>query len=163
MKYSLKAALLVETVDNMKEHPLWVALSAQASRSKASSWSGILFIDHPEGCSSEMHMSLNDEEHPGGIWIDKLDVVNTKTREPDPECFRKGYAKEALALLAQAADQTETHLALIAASEPYLRRQNPDIDFPDKDELAQLYARYGFVEEYSNFAQVGMVRVPKTS
>ena len=163
MKYSLKERLLVESTQSLKEHPLWVALSAQASRANASSWSGTLFIDHPEGCSSEMHMSLNDEEHPGGIWIDTLNVVNTKTRQPDLQCFRKGYAREMLALLVQAADDTGTHLALIAASEPYLSRMHPNVPFPDKDDLAELYADYGFSQDYANYAQVGMSRVPKSS
>ena len=163
MKYSLKEALLVEktTYTTMKEHPLWTALSSQTSRAQASMWQGVLFMDHADGCTTEMYLTLNDDEHPGGIWIDSLNVVNTETREADPECFRQGYARELLALLVHAADQTGTHLALIAAFEPYLARKYPDVELPDKDELAALYGEYGFHETSRNFAQVYMHRDSK--
>ena len=145
----------------MKEHPLWIALSAQGSRAQASHHQGVVFIDHPEGCTSEVYLSLDEEEHPGGIWVDNLYVMNTETRELDPECFRKGYAKELLALLTQAADQTGTHLTLIAAFEPYLARKYPSFELPDKDQLAKLYSQFGFVETERNFAQIYMKRDPK--
>ena len=68
-----------------------------------------------------------------------------------------------LEALTKAADETGTHLTLIAASEAYYKRMYPEIDLPDKDELANLYMGYGFVEEYSNYAQVKMNREPKSS
>ena len=66
-----------------------------------------------------------------------------------------------LEALTKAADETGTHLTLIAASEAYYKRMYPNIELPDKDQLAALYAQYGFVEEYSNYAQVKMNRVPR--
>ena len=163
MKYSLKTYLLAESYTPLQEHPLFLELSKGASRKQASSWSATLVYDHAlDGCSTFLHLAVDDEgEHPDGIWVDSLEVVNTKTREADPQCFRKGYARQALKALIDAADSTQTHLTLIAAHEPYLSRQYPDVDFPDKDELASLYSEYGFVEEYSNYAQVKMNRTPK--
>ena len=77
----------------------------------------------------------------------------------DEACFGKGYAKEVLTLLTQAADSHQIELYLIAAPEARLRREHPYL--PDKDQLAQLYARYGFVEDFRNPFQVGMTRKPK--
>ena len=165
MKYSLKTHLLSES-HNLSEHPFLIELAKGASRvPKNKSWSAIVIYDHPsDGCSTKVHFAIDDEsDHsPIGVWIDLLEVVNTKTRHPDPKCFRKGYARQALQKIIDAADTTGTHLTLIAAHEPYLSRQNPDVDFPDKDELASLYSEYGFVEEYSNYAQVKMNRTPRS-
>ena len=164
MKYSLKRSLLSESYTPLEEHPLYKELIKGASRASASSWSAVVIYDHPsDGCSSYMHLVSHEEDpsHPNGIWVDKLEVVNTKTRHADPSCFRKGYARQALEQLVRAADVTRTHLTLIAAHEPYLSRQYPDVDFPDKDELAALYGDYGFVEDHSNYAQVHMSRSPR--
>ena len=164
-KYSLRKRLLQEETNpiTLEHHTMYRQLAKRASRASATTWSALLQWDHPaDGCSTVMHLAIDDEgEHPGGIWVDKLEVVNTKTRHADPQCFRKGYARQALQQLVDAADSTRTHLTLIAAHEPYLSRQHPDVDFPDKDDLAALYGDYGFVEEYSNYAQVKMNRIPK--
>ena len=161
MKYSLKEALLVETtVDHIDEHPYFEALRQYVDYASADYWQGIIKTHHPDGCTTEAFIAINDEDDSGGIWIDKLEVVNTQTRKLDPACFRKGYAKEMLLALTRAADETGTPLTLIAAFEPYLGRKYPDLDLPDKDELAQLYARYGFVETSRNYAQVHMSRSP---
>lgn len=163
MKYSLKTHLLSESYTPIGEHPLFKELQQGASRSSASSWSAVIIYDHPsDGCSTYLHLVSDDEgEHPNGVWVDKLEVVNTQTRHADPTCFRKGYARQALQALVDAADSTRTHLTLIAAHEPYLSRMHPDIDFPDKDELANLYMDYGFVINSSNYAQVHMSRSPR--
>ena len=161
MKYSLKEALLVETVDHIDEHPYFEALRSYVDYAEADYWQGIIKTHHPDGCTTEAFIAINDEDDSGGIWIDKLEVVNTKTRRADPECFRKGYARKMLEALTKAADETGTHLTLIAAHEPSLSRRFPDIDFPDKDELAALYGDYGFNEVYKNYAQVKMDRAPK--
>ena len=151
-----------EQVDHIDEHPYFEALRQYVDYASADYRQGIIKTHHPDGCSTEAFIAINDEDDTGGIWIDKLEVVNTKTRKIDPECFRKGYAKEMLLALTRAADETGTPLTLIAAHEPYLSRQYPDVDFPDKDELAALYGDYGFFEEYSNYAQVKMNRTPKS-
>jgi len=165
-KYSLRKRLLKEETNpiTMEHHTMYRQLAKQASTSTASSGSAVLQWDHPaDGCSTRVHLAIDDEgEHDGGLWIDLLEVVNTKTRRPDPQCFRKGYAREALQALIDAADSTRTHLTLIAAHEPYLGRKYPHVDFPDKEELAALYGDYGFHEEYSNYAQVKMNRAPKS-
>ena len=112
MKYSLKRSLLTESYTPLEEHPLFKELVKGASRTQASSWSAIIVYDHPsDGCSSYLHLAVDDEgEHPNGIWVDKLEVVNTETRHPDPQCFRKGYGRQALQALIDAADSTSTHL-----------------------------------------------------
>ena len=165
MKYSLKTLLLSESYTPLQEHPLYKELQKGASRTQSSSWSAVIIYDHPsDGCSTYLHLVSDDEgEHPNGVWVDKLEVVNTQTRHPDPTCFRKGYARQALEQLVRAADVTQTQLTLIAAHEPYLSRQFPHIDFPDKEELAALYEDYGFFEEFSNYAQVKMNREPRRS
>ena len=162
MKYSLKTLLLTESYTPLQEHPLYKELVKGASRTSASSWSAVIVYDHPsDGCSTYIHLATDDEgEHPNGVWVDKLEVVNTQTRHADPACFRKGYGRQAMQHLVDAADRTGTHLTLIAAHEPYLSRMYPDIDFPDKEELANLYEDYGFVRNSSNYAQVHMSRSP---
>ena len=164
MKYSIKEALLVETQSGlMKDHPLWIAISAQTTRAKPIQTMGKLFIDHPaDGCSSHITLSLDDSYKTGGIYIDKLEVVNTQTKRLDIDCFRKGYAKEALALLVKAAEASGTHLSLIATPEAS-GREREFYELPGKDGLAALYSQYGFVEEYSNAFQVGMSRQPRTA
>ena len=159
-KYSLKSSLLTETVDHIDEHPYFEALRNYVDYASADYWQGIIKIHNPDGCTTEAYIAINDEDDKGGIWIDKLEVVNTQTRKLDPQCFRKGYAKQMLQALTRAADESQTHLSLIAAHEPYLSRMYPHIDFPDKDELANLYMDYGFLETSRNYAQVHMVRAP---
>ena len=161
MKYSLKRHLLVETIpDHIDEHPYFEALRQYVDHAEADYWQGIIKTHHPDGCSTEAFIGINDEDDTGGIWIDKLEVVNTQTRKLDPQCFRKGYAKEMLQALTRAADETGTPLTLIAAFEPYLGRMYPDLELPDKDDLAALYSKYGFVETSRNYAQVHMNRPP---
>ena len=155
--------LILESEGSIDELPFFKTLRVSVDYAKADSWQGIVKLHHPDGCSTEAFLALNDEDDKGGIWIDKIEVVKTDTRELHPECFRKGYAKKMLEALTKAADETGTHLTLIAASEPYYKRMYPGIDLPDKDQLADLYMGYGFFEEYSNYAQVKMNREPKSS
>ena len=162
MKYSLKRHLLTESIERIEEHPFFAALRAHVDEADGDYDSAFVALRHSDGCSTECYIALNDEDDKGGIWIDKIEVVNSE-RHLDPECFRKGYAKKMLEALTKAADETGTHLTLIAASEAYYKRMYPEIDLPDKDELANLYMGYGFVEEYSNYAQVKMNREPKSS
>ena len=162
MKYSLKRHLLTESIERIEEHPFFEALRSHVDEADGDYGSAFIALRHSDGCSTEAYIALNDEDDKGGIWIDKIEVVNSE-RHLDPECFRKGYAKQMLEALTKAADETGTHLTLIAASEPYYKRMYPGIDLPDKDQLADLYMGYGFVEEYSNSAQVKMNREPKSS
>ena len=161
MKYSLKKQLLTESEGYIEEHPFFASLRSYVDEADGDYGSAFIALRHPDGCSTECYIALNDEDEEGGIWIDKIEVVNSE-RHLDPECFRKGYAKQMLEALTKAADETGTHLTLIAASEPYYKRMYPNIDLPDKDQLADLYMGYGFVEEYSNYAQVKMNRAPKS-
>ena len=160
MKYSLKKQLLTESEEYIEEHPFFEALSSYVDEADGDYDSAFVALRHSDGCSTEAYIVINNEDDKGGIWIDKIEVVNSE-RHLDPECFRKGYAKQMLEALAKAADETGTHLTLIAASEAYYKRMYPEIDLPDKDQLADLYMGYGFVEEYSNYAQVKMNRAPK--
>ena len=152
-----------EQVHELAQLPFWKAIAPLVDEADADYWQGFLALRHPDGCSTECYIALNDEDDKGGIWIDKIEVVKTHTRELHPECFRKGYARKMLEALTKAADITQTHLTLIAASEPYYKRMYPQIDLPDKEELAALYEDYGFFEEYSNYAQVKMNREPRQS
>ena len=85
MKYSLKRSLLTETVDHIDEHPYFEALRNYVDYASADYWQGIIKTHHPDGCSTEAFIAINDEDDSGGIWIDKLEVVNTQTRKLDPE------------------------------------------------------------------------------
>ena len=164
-KYSLRKRLLQEDTQpqELAQTPFWKAIVPLVDEADADYWQGFLAFRHPDGCSTEAFIALNDElpKEFGGIWIDKIEVVKTDTREAHPPCFRKGYAKKMLEALTKAADSSQTHLTLIAAHEPYLTRMYPDIHFPDKDELADLYMGYGFQPIYSNYAQVKMDRDPR--
>ena len=164
MKYSLKRSLLTEgTVeDGLDESDFMRTLTNYVDKVEASHDSAYLTIEGSDGCMAQAYLVINDEPQ-GGIWIDKIEVVKTDTGTLHPECFRKGYARAMLQALTKAADITQTHLALIAASEAYYKRMYPEIDLPDKEELAALYEDYGFFEEYSNFAQVKMNREPRQS
>jgi hypothetical protein len=163
-KYSLKETLLRETktYPDTDNHPLILALASHASE-KFTSYDGtILKFMQPDACATLLDIRLSDDpERPDALYIEKLEVLRYPYGEIDLECFGKGYAKEVLTLLAQEADRTRTELYLIAAPEARDRRAFPQL--PDKDQLAALYARYGFVEDFSNFAQVGMTRVPRQS
>ena len=159
MKYSLKKQLLTESMGYIDEHPFFAALRNYVDTAEGDYDSAYITIEGSDGCMAQAYLGI--DEDPQGIWIDKIEVVKTDTKEMHPECFRKGYAKAMLQALTKAADETGTHLALIAASEAYYKRRYPHIQFPDKDQLAALYAQYGFVEEYSNYAQVKMNRPPR--
>ena len=152
--------LILESEGYIDEHPYFEALRNYVDEADGDYGAAFIALRHPDGCSTETYISINSEDDTGGIWIDKIEVVKTATREMHPDCFRKGYAKEMLSALTRAADETGTPLVLIAASEPYYKRMYPDIDFPDKDQLAKLYASFGFKEVYSNYAQVKMQRYP---
>ena len=152
--------LILESEGYIEEHPFFEALSSYVDEADGDYDSAFIALRHSDGCSTEAYIAI--DEDPSGIWIDKIEVVNS-SRELDPQCFRKGYAKKMLEALTKAADETQTPLTLIAASEAYYKRLYPNIELPDKDQLAALYAQYGFVEEYSNYAQVKMNRPPKSS
>lgn len=164
-KYSLRKRLLQEEkqVYELAQASFWKAIAPLVDEADADYWQGFLAFRHSDGCSTEAYIAVNDEDWEdgnGGIWIDKIEVVKTDTRELHPQCFRKGYAKQMLEALTKAADVTGTRLSLIAASEPYYNRMYPGIELPDKDELADLYMGYGFVETSRNYAQVHMSRSP---
>ena len=165
MKYSLKKHLLTEASveDGLDDSDFMRTLSNYVDKVETSYDSAYITIEGSDGCMAQANIAINNEDSNGGIWIDKIEVVKTDTEELHPDCFRKGYAKAMLKALTKAADETGTHLALIAASEAYYKRMYPEIDLPDKDELANLYMGYGFVEEYSNSALVKMNREPKSS
>ena len=151
--------LIREEMGYIDEHPFFEAIRKYVDEADGDYDSAFIALRHPDGCSTEAYIGI--DEDPAGIWIDKIEVVNS-SRELDPQCFRKGYAKKMLEALTKAADETGTHLALIAASEAYYKRMYPEIDLPGKDELALLYGDYGFNEIYSNHAQVKMDRAPKS-
>ena len=151
--------LIREEMGYIDEHPFFEAIRKYVDEADGDYDSAFIALRHPDGCSTEAYIGI--DEDPAGIWIDKIEVVNS-SRELDPQCFRKGYAKKMLEALTKAADETGTPLALIAASEAYYKRMYPGIDLPDKNELAALYGDYGFNEIYSNHAQVKMDRAPKS-
>ena len=160
-KYSLKETLLRETTyPNIDNHPLIAALASHASEKYTSYDGTILKFTQSDGCATLLDIRTSDDPaRPDALYIEKLEVLRYPYGEIDLECFGKGYAKKVLTLLTQEADRTGTELYLIAAPEARDRRRFPQL--PDKDQLARLYARYGFVEDFSNFAQVGMTRLPR--
>lgn len=161
LRRTIRKIILESEEGYIDEHPFFEAVRQYVDEADGDYGAAFIALRHPDGCSTETYISINSEDDTGGIWIDKIEVVKTDTREMHPDCFRKGYAKEMLGALTKAADETGTPLVLIAASEPYYKRMYPNINFPDKDQLAKLYAAFGFKEEYSNYAQVKMSRQPK--
>ena len=154
-KYSLKR-LLEDTSESLSAQTMVTSLIDQVdSHQIHGNGATTLVFNHPN-CHSVLDIEFDG---PDKIWVSNLDVVNSQG-QPDPECFRKGYGRQMLELLVQAADVHEVHLELIAAPPAYLRRQFPEL--PDKDELADFYARYGFETTNSNPMQVYMKRTPVT-
>ena len=151
-KYSLKRTLLENT------QPVDAFQATLASLVDSSSFDGYadeLILDHGE-CYTILQLAL-DEESGEHVWVNSL-YTTDKQGKPSEGCYRKGYAKQMMSLLTQAADQHGVILELIAAPPPRLKRQLPSL--PDKDELARFYAQHGFVETDRNMAQVYMRRDP---
>lgn len=144
----------------IEEIPLISRLMQKASEHYLSYDGVILKFVQPENCATLLDIRLSDDSNrPDALYIEKLEVLRYPYGEVDLECFGKGYAREVLSLLTKTADDTGTELYLIAAPEFGLRRQYPSL--PDKDDLANLYADYGFYETARNYAQVHMTRDPK--
>ena len=153
-KYSLKRHLLVEEKQTSASSLMLSSLiqSVDTHQSHGSS-AHSLTLNHP-GCHTVLDIEVDG---PDALWVNNLDVVGANGK-PDSACFRKGYGRQMLSLLTQAADEHGVTLELIAAPPAYLKRQMPDL--PDKDQLAALYGDYGFYETSRNFAQVHMRRDP---
>ena len=160
-KYSLREQLLeANSYPQIDEHPLIDELISHASQNYTSHDGTILKFSFPEGCATLLDIRTSDDpERPDALYIEKIEVLKYPYGEVDEACFGKGYAKEVLTLLTQAADSHQIELYLIAAPEARLRREHPYL--PDREQLAQLYARYGFVEDFRNQFQIGMTRKPK--
>ena len=160
-KYSLREQLLeAKDYPQIDQHPLIDQLNSHAVQDYTSYDGTILKFSFPEGCATLLDIRLSDDpERPDALYIEKIEVLKYPYGEVDRSCFGKGYAKEVLSLLAKAADSTQTELYLIAAPEARLRREHPYL--PDREQLAQLYARYGFVEDFRNQFQIGMTRKPR--
>lgn len=154
MKYSLKEHLLLEETTTASSLMLQTLIQAVDTHQSHGGSAHSLTLNHP-GCHTVLDIEVDG---PDAMWVSHLDVVGSNG-EPDPQCFRKGYGRQMLSLLAQAADEHGVTLELIAAPPAYLKRQFPDL--PDKDQLAELYGDYGFYETSRNFAQVHMKRDPK--
>ena len=147
---------ILEGMNDMKFHPMFIELSSKVSKAKAIQDHGMVTINYPKtGCSSQITMSIEET----GIYIERLEVVNTSTKDMDYPCFGKEYAKEALSILVDAADKTKTELTLVASPEA-TGKEREFYELPGKDGLVDLYSRYGFVETSRNFAQVWMYRAP---
>ena len=152
-KYSLKEALLLENTQPV--HSFQETLASLVDSSSFDGYADELILDHGE-CYTILQIAL-DELSGEHVWVNSL-YTTDKQGKPSEGCYRKGYAKEMMLKLTQAADQHGVILELIAAPPPRLKRQLPSL--PDKDELARFYAQHGFVETDRNMAQVFMRRDP---
>ena len=128
LRETIRHLILENERDYMDEHPFFEALRNYVDTAEGDYDSAYITIEGSDGCMAQANIAINDEDSNGGIWIDKIEVVKTDTKELHPDCFRKGYAKAMLKALTKAADETGTHLALIAASEAYYKRMYPQID-----------------------------------
>ena len=152
-KYSLQRTLL-EQESSPSSLMLTTLIELVDAHESHGSGSHTFVLNHP-ACYSVLDIEVDG---PQAIWVSNLDVVG-KNGKPDPRCFRKGYGRQMLALLTHAADEHGVSLSLIAAPPAYLKRQFPSL--PDKDQLAELYAQYGFEPQSRNPAQVKMYRSPR--
>ena len=157
MKYSLKQHLLVETSQSLDEFQETLAASVSTSSFDGYADKFVLFQGE---CLTVLEVHIDGRETPNTAWVNSIHTTDAKGR-PSEGCYRKGYAKEMMLKLTQAADQCGIVLELIAAPPAWLKRQIPSL--PDKDELAKFYAKYGFIETKRNMAQVYMRREPKSS
>ncbi len=150
----------VSKYPEVEEHPLIKQLISRATQAYTSHDGTILKFMQSDGCAALLDIRLSeDPSRPDVLYIEQLEVLKYPYGELDYECFGKGYAKEALTLLAKAADQTGTELDLVAVPTAS-GKERAYFNLPDKDQLAALYASYGFVETGRNFAQVLMTRKP---
>ena len=152
-KYSLKEHLLLEDTASPSSLMLSTLKKLVDTHQSRGASAHSLTLNHP-GCHSVLDIEVDG---PDALWVNNLDVVGANGK-PDPVCFRKGYGRQMLAILTQAADIHGVTLSLIAAPPAHLKRQMPEL--PDKDSLAKLYGDYGFYETSRNPAQVHMRRPP---
>lgn len=157
MKYSLKRQLLVETTQSLDA--FLEALASSVTSASYDGYADTFILNHGE-CITILEIHLDERETENTAWVNSLYTTDSQGR-PTAGCYRKGYAKEMMSLLTQAADQHGVILELIAAPPPRLKRQIPSL--PDKDGLASFYSRHGFVVTKSNMAQVFMHRIPQSS
>ena len=153
-KYSLRKRLLQEETSSASSLMLQTLIQSVDEHQSHGGSAHSLTLNHP-GCHSVLDIEVDS---PDALWVSNLDVVGANGK-PDPACFRKGYGRQMLSILTPAAEEHGVSLYIIAAPPAYLKRQYPEL--PDKDQLAELYASYGFVETQRNFAQVHMSRAPQ--
>ena len=150
----------VSKYPEVEEHPLMKELIPRATQAYTSYDGTILKFMQSDGCAALLDIRLSeDPSRPDALYIEQLEVLKYPYGELDYECFGKGYAKEVLTLLAKTADQTGTELDLVAVPTAS-GKERAYFNLPDKDQLASLYAKYGFEETGRNFAQVLMTRKP---
>jgi len=154
-KYSLRSHLLKEASQSPTSLMLATLKELVDTHQTHSTRSYTFVLNHP-GCHCVLDIEVDG---PDLIWVNNLDVVGADG-QPDLKCFRKGYGRQMLSLLAQAADSHHVTLELIAAPPASLKRQFPQL--PDKDQLAELYGDYDFYETSRNSAQVFMRRDPSS-
>ena len=158
-KYSLKRTLLENTLTSAEQmvdelltkYPHPIPRGARIPRFDIE-----LIMNHGE-CLSILTMEIDG---PNEIWVNNLYTTDVQGKQSS-HCYRKGYGKQMMQVLTQAADKYLITLELIAAPPPAMRRQDPTL--PDADQLAEFYAEHGFHETSRNTAQVYMKRVPKGS
>jgi len=154
-KYSLRETLLVEDTSTSSASLMLSSLITQVDTHQSyGADTAKLTLNHPN-CQSVLDIEVDG---PDEMWVNSLDIVNS-AGEPDAACFRKGYGRQMMQLLVQAADEHGVTLTLIAAPPAWLKRQMPEL--PDKDQLAEFYGEFGFTETQRNFAQVHMSRKPQ--
>ena len=140
--------------------PLISRLMKKATAHYTSYDGTILKFMQSDGCATLLDIRLSDDPNrPDALYVEQIEVLKYPYGELDQACFGEGYAKEVLALLAQEADATGTELYLVA-SPTTSGKERAYFELPDKDQLAALYSRYGFTEDFRNAAQIGMSRQP---
>jgi len=151
MKYSLRRRLLFEEIQSPARQFLEELMSIADKHTDG--YDTHISIVHGN-CIATMNAEIPAEDDlPNYVHIGYLEVTNA-AGDPDPACYRKGYASGLLKLVVNTADKHGIELSLSAEGDP---REG----MPDKDELAQFYTRYGFEETDRNSTQVYMNRRPR--
>ena len=156
MNYSLRKHLLIEAAHSPARAFLEELVSLADEYEE--DYDTQIKIKHGQ-CQVVLTAEIPSEaDDPNYVHLGYLEVTDT-AGDPDPACYRKGYAADMMKLLASTADKHGVNLGLSAEGVPQEQIDSIyGVDLPDMQELANFYSRYGFKETDRNSQQIYMQR-----
>ena len=156
MKYSLKKYLLTEVTQSPARAFIEDLISFADKHIE--DYDTQIMIKHGQ-CQVTLSVEIpSEEDDPNYVHIGYLEVTDT-AGDPDPACYRKGYAADMMQQVVSIADKHGVELGLSAEGVPQEQIDSIyGVDLPDMQELADFYGRYGFKETNRNSQQIYMQR-----